>query len=114
LGDPWDKPRKVLVGFCLLSGRVMAALVKQANAIPGAARAPSAISNARVSISRVGTLALELGFADLAVAGLEGRPRPRGVIAAFASAVEADRGRRPGGALLTRVSTRSAASRSAN
>jgi hypothetical protein len=41
-----------------------------------------------------------LRFADLAVAGLGGRPRPRGVIAAFASAAEADRGRRPSGALL--------------
>src|SRR2546429_221339 len=52
--------------------------------------------------------------ADLLVAALGGRPRPRVVLEAFASAAEADLGLLAGGVLLTRVSTRSAVSRSIN
>ena len=57
--------------------------------------------------------ALGLRGADLLSDAL-GRPRPRVAIAAFASAAEADLGLLPGGVLLTRISTRSAVSRSAN
>ena len=72
---------------------------------------------ARVCAQIAGPIFGVLGNHDtirMVPAALGGRPRPRGVIAAFASAAEADPGRRRGGALLTRVSTRSAASRSAN
>ena len=51
--------------------------------------------------------------ADLLSVAFGGRPRPRGAIEAF-SAVEADLGLLPGGVLPTRVSTRSAVSRSVN
>ena len=49
-----------------------------------------------------------------AVAALGGRPRRRVALEAFASAAEADLGLLAGGVLLTRVSTRSAVSRSIN
>src|SRR5207247_2592852 len=58
--------------------------------------------------------ALGLRSGDLLSAALGGRPRPRVAIAAFASAAEADLGLLPGGVLPTRVSTRSAVSRSVN
>jgi hypothetical protein len=58
--------------------------------------------------------ALGLRPADLLPAALGGRPRPRGAAAAFTSAAEADLGLLPGGVLPTRVSTRSAVSRSVN
>ena len=52
--------------------------------------------------------------ADLLVAAFGGRPRPRMAVAAFASVAAADVGLLAGGVLLTRVSTRSAVSRSVN
>ena len=55
---------------------------------------------------------LSLRVADL-VAALGGRPRPL-VAGAFVSAAAADVGLLEGGVLLTRVSTRSAVSRSVN
>src|SRR6516165_1452168 len=58
---------------------------------------------------RLGTLGLRP--ADLLAAALGGRPRPRLAVGAFASAV-ADVVFLAGGVLLTRVSTRSAVSRS--
>src|SRR6516162_6557199 len=50
--------------------------------------------------------------ADLLAAALGGRPRPRLVVVAFASATAADVVLLAGGVLPTRVSTRSAVSRS--
>ena len=50
--------------------------------------------------------------ADLLVAALGGRPRPRLAVGAFASAAAADVVLLAGGVLLTRVSTRSTVSRS--
>src|SRR5882724_8967856 len=50
--------------------------------------------------------------ADLLLAAFAGRPRPRVALEAFASTAEADRDLLAGGVLLTRVSTRSAVSRS--
>src|SRR5262249_17756928 len=58
--------------------------------------------------------ALGLRPADLLSDALGGRPRPRGAIAAFASATEADLSLLLGGVLPTRVSTRSAVWRSVN
>ena len=52
--------------------------------------------------------------ADLPVAALGGRPRPRVPLEAFTSAAEASLGLLAGGVLLNRVSTRSAVSRSIN
>ena len=57
---------------------------------------------------------LGLRPADLLAAALGGRPRPRLLVGALASAAAADVGLREGGVLLTRVSTRSAVSRSVN
>jgi hypothetical protein len=57
---------------------------------------------------------LGLRPADLLVTALGGRPRPRLLVGALASAAAADLGLREGGVLLTRVSTRSAVSRSVN
>ena len=54
---------------------------------------------------------LGLRAADLLATALDGRPRPRLAVGAFASAV-ADVALLAGGVLLTRVSTRSAVSRS--
>ena len=48
------------------------------------------------------------------MAAFGGRPRPRVAVAAFASVAAADVGLLAGGVLLTRVSTRSAVSRSVN
>ena len=56
--------------------------------------------------------ALGVRPADLLAAALGGRPRPRLAVGAFASAAAADVVLLAGGALLTRVSTRSAVSRS--
>ena len=56
--------------------------------------------------------ALDLRPADLPAAALGGRPRPRLASGAFASAAAADLVLLVGGVLLTRVSTRSAVSRS--
>ena len=61
---------------------------------------------------RLGVLGLRP--ADLRVAAFGGRPWPRVAVEAFAFAVAADVGLRAGGVLLTRVSTRSAVSRSVN
>ena len=58
--------------------------------------------------------ALGLRPADLLAAALEGRPRPRLAVGAFASAAVADVVLVAGGVLLTRVSTRWAVSRSLN
>jgi hypothetical protein len=55
-----------------------------------------------------------LRAADLVAAALGGRPRPRLVAGALVSAAAADVGLLEGGVLLTRVSTRSAVSRSVN
>ena len=52
--------------------------------------------------------------ADLLAAALEGGPRPRLAVGAFASAAVADVVLVAGGVLLTRISTRSAVSRSVN
>ena len=52
--------------------------------------------------------------ADLRVAAFGGHPRLRVAVEAFAFAVAADVGLRAGDVLLTRVSTRSAVSRSVN
>ena len=52
--------------------------------------------------------------ADVPAAALGGRPRPRLAVGAFASAATADVGLLAGGVLLTRISTRSAVSRSVN
>src|SRR5271166_2345748 len=57
--------------------------------------------------------ALDLRPGDL-LAALGGRPRPRLAVGAFASAAAADVVLLAGGVLLTRVSTRSAVSRSVN
>ena len=57
---------------------------------------------------------LGLRPADLLAAALGGRPRPRLLVGPLASAAAADVGLREGGVLLTRVSTRSAVSRSVN
>jgi hypothetical protein len=59
---------------------------------------------------RLGPLGLRP--ADLLAAALGGRPRPRLAVEAFASAAAADVVLLAGGVLLTRVSTRSAVSRS--
>ena len=56
--------------------------------------------------------ALGVRPADLLAAALGGRPRPRLAAGAFASAAAADVVLLAGGVLLTRVSTRSAVSRS--
>ena len=56
--------------------------------------------------------ALGVRPADLLAAALSGRPRPRLAVGAFASAAAADLVLLAGGVLLTRVSTRSAVSRS--
>ena len=56
--------------------------------------------------------ALGLRPADLFAAALGDRPRPRLAVGVFASAAAADVVLLPGGVLLTRVSTRSAISRS--
>ena len=61
---------------------------------------------------RLGVLGLRP--ADLLAAALGGRPRPRLLVGALASAAAADLGLREGGVLLTRLSTRSAVSRSVN
>ena len=58
--------------------------------------------------------ALGLRAADLVAAALGGRPRPRLAAGAFVSAAAADVGLLEGGVLLTRISTRSAVSRSVN
>ena len=58
--------------------------------------------------------ALGVRPADLLAAALGGRPRPRLAVRAFASAAAADVVLLAGGVLLTRVSTRSAVSRSVN
>jgi hypothetical protein len=58
--------------------------------------------------------ALGVRPADLLAAALGGRPRPRLAVGAFASAAAADVVLLAGGVLLTRVSTRSAVSRSVN
>lgn len=59
--------------------------------------------------------ALSLRPADLLVAAFGGRPsRPRVAVGAFASAAAADVDLLPGGLLPTRISTRSAVSRSVN
>jgi hypothetical protein len=55
-----------------------------------------------------------LRAADLVAAALGGRPRPRLVAAALVSAAAADVALLEGGVLLTRVTTRSAVSRSVN
>ena len=57
--------------------------------------------------------ALGLRVADFVAAALGGRPRPRLAAGAFVSAAAADVGLLAGGVLPTRVSTRSAVSRSA-
>jgi hypothetical protein len=57
---------------------------------------------------------LGLRPADLLTAALGGRPRPRLLVRALASAVTADVRLLPAGILLMRVSTRSAVSRSVN
>jgi hypothetical protein len=51
---------------------------------------------------------------DLLAAALGGRPRPRLAVGAFAAAAAGDAVLLAGGALLTRVRTRSAVSRSVN
>src|SRR6516164_3071575 len=56
--------------------------------------------------------ALGVRPADLLAAALGGRPRPRLAVGAFASVAAADLVLLAGGVLLTRVSTRSAVSRS--
>ena len=56
--------------------------------------------------------ALGLRPADLFAAALGDRPRPRLAVGVFASGAAADVVLLPGGVLLTRVSTRSAVSRS--
>ena len=56
--------------------------------------------------------ALGVPPADLLAAALGGRPRPRLAVGAFASVAAADLVLLAGGVLLTRVSTRSAVSRS--
>ena len=56
--------------------------------------------------------ALGVRPADLLAAALGGRPRPRLAVGAFTSAAAADLVLLVGGVLLTRVSTRSAVSRS--
>ena len=58
--------------------------------------------------------ALGLWAADLVAAAFGGRPRPRPAAGAFVSAAAVDVGLLEGGVLLTRVSTRSAVSRSVN
>ena len=73
-----------------------------------------AVARARTRSPKPELCALGLRPAGLLSAALGGRPRPRVAIAAFASAAEADLGLLPGGALPTRVSTRSAVSRSVN
>src|SRR6266446_1816241 len=70
------------------------------------------VARARTRSRRPRLRALGSPPADLLVAALGGRPRPRVALEAFASAAEADLGLLAGGALLTRVSTRSAVSRS--
>ena len=68
------------------------------------------MARARTRSPRLGTLGLRP--ADLLAAALGGGPRPRLAVGAFASAVVADVVLLAGGVLLTRVSTRSAVSRS--
>ena len=58
--------------------------------------------------------ALGLRVADFVAAALGGRPRPRLAAGAFVSAAAADVGLLEGGVLVTRVTTRSAVSRSVN
>ena len=58
--------------------------------------------------------ALGLRAADLVAAALGGRPRPRLAVGLFAPAAATEVGLLAGGVLLTRVSTRSAVSRSVN
>jgi hypothetical protein len=71
------------------------------------------VARARTRSPRFGALGLR--SADSLVAVFGGRPRrPRVAVGAFTSAAEADLGLLPDGALLTRVSTRSAVSRSIN
>src|SRR4029077_11831440 len=71
------------------------------------------VARARTRSPKPALCALGLRPADLLSAALGGRPRPRVAIAAFASAAEADLSLLPG-VLPTRVSTRSAVSRSVN
>ena len=66
------------------------------------------VARARTRSPRPRFRALGSRPADLLVADLGGRPRPRVALEAFASAAEADLGLLAGGVLLTRVSTRSA------
>jgi hypothetical protein len=70
------------------------------------------VASARTRSPRLGALGLRP--ADLLAAALEGRPRPRLVGGAFASAATADLVLLVSGVLLKRLSTRSAVSRSFN
>ena len=68
------------------------------------------MARARTRSPRLGALGLRA--ADLLAAALGGRPRPRLAVGDFAAAAAADVVFLAGGVLLTRVSTRSAVSRS--
>jgi len=68
------------------------------------------VARARTRSPRLGALGLRA--ADLLAAALGGRPRPRLAVGDFAAAAAADVVFLAGGVLLTRVSTRSAVSRS--
>src|ERR1700737_4401838 len=71
------------------------------------------VARARTRSPRPRLRALGSPPPDLLVAAL-GRPRPRVALEAFASAAGVDLGLLAGGALLTRISTRSPLSRSIN
>src|SRR4029077_14008979 len=70
------------------------------------------VARARTRSPRPWLRALGSRPANLLVAALGGRPRPRVAVCAFDSAAEADLGLLAGGVLLTLVSTRSPVSRS--
>ena len=102
-----DPPRTNMALHCDADMVRAIAGARQVKFLLGPAR-----SRAKTRSPRLG--ALGLWAADLVAAAFGGRPRPRPAAGAFVSAAAADVGLLEGGVLLTRVTTRSAVTRSVN